>query len=109
MSAVVMSQVAPLTSDDSTNTRVPSPSPVAGNTGVEARLKLIVESAPVSLILAGPEGRILAANRAALASFAMDRPDQVVGDTFDRHVAPEDRARVAAFVANVCNGQSGSL
>jgi PAS domain S-box-containing protein len=109
MSAVVMSQAAPLASDDSSNPRVPSPGPAAANTGVEARLKLIVESAPVSLILAGPEGRILAANRAALASFAMERPDQVVGHTFDRYVAPEDRARVAAFVADVCSGQSGSL
>jgi PAS domain S-box-containing protein len=75
----------------------------------EKRLRLIIDSSPVSLVVVGPEGTVLAANRCALDAFAAQRLDQVVGHPFDRLVAPEHRANAVDFVAAVCKGTSGSL
>lgn len=75
----------------------------------EARLRLIVESAPVSLLIAGPDGRILAANWAALTLLGAERLDQVVGGGLHKLVAPEDRERVLALADRACRGEPGSL
>jgi PAS domain S-box-containing protein len=72
-------------------------------------LKLVIESAPVSLLITGPEGNVVAANRSTLTLLGVERLDQVVGGGLEELVAPEDRERLLAFVAQVCHGEPGSL
>src|SRR5262245_1210803 len=52
------------------------------DSAAERRLKLIIESAPVSLMIADPSGRVIAANRAALSLFGVERLDAIVGKDF---------------------------
>lgn len=70
---------------------------------------MIIESAPVSIVLADADGRILAANRSAMALLGAGRLDQVLGQTLETHLAPPDRARFRAFVEEVCRGKAGTL
>src|SRR5215218_9982900 len=45
----------------------------------ERRLKQIIETAPVSLVVLDEQGRLLAANRAALSLLGLERSDHLVG------------------------------
>src|SRR5262245_56952100 len=85
-----------------------TPAPTAPSAS-ERRLKLVIESAPVSLLITDAENKVLAANRAALQLFGVDRLDDVIGKTLDRLIAPADRERFVAFVGSVCRGEAGSL
>jgi PAS domain S-box-containing protein len=78
-------------------------------TPTEQRLKLIIESAPVSLIIIDSQGRTLAGNRASLALFGAARLEDVVAQNFAARVCPKDREAFVAFVTRVCQGQSESL
>jgi PAS domain S-box-containing protein len=82
--------------------------PQATSTG-ERRLKLIIEAAPVSLMILDPSGHLLAANRAALSLFGVTRLDTIVGGSVGALIALEDRDRFTAFVARVCLGEPSSI
>src|SRR5262245_14132527 len=91
-----------------------NPRPVSAKTqpsesATERRLKLIIESAPVSLMIADPSGRVLAANRAAMTLFAVERVDAIVGRDFSALVDGQDSNSFAAFIGRVCSGTSGSI
>lgn len=79
------------------------PPPAAPN-ATETRLRLIIESAPVSLTVTTNDGTILAANARALRLFGVERLDNLVGTKFDRVVDADDRAKVMAAVESVCKG-----
>ena len=70
------------------------PAPAQTQSATETRLRLIIESAPVSLTVTTPDGTILAANARALRLFQVERLENLVGTKFDRLVAADDRARV---------------
>jgi PAS domain S-box-containing protein len=75
----------------------------------ETRLRLIIESAPVSLTVTTQDGTILAANARALRLFQVERLDSLVGTKFDPLVAADDRARVVAALEGVCKGTDAHL
>ena len=79
------------------------PPPAAPN-ATETRLRLIIESAPVSLTVTTNDGTILAANARALRLFGAERLDNLIGTKFDRVAAADDRAKVMAAVDSVCKG-----
>ena len=75
----------------------------------ERRLRLVVESAPVSLCILDPEGKVLAANKAALTLLGIDRLHDVIGTALNRLVVADGRERFTTFVTNVCHGEAGTL
>lgn len=83
--------------------------PPAAPSATETRLRLIIESAPVSLTVTTNEGTVLAANARALRLFGVDRLENMVGTKFDRVVAADDRAKVMAVVDSVCKGGDAHL
>src|SRR2546425_2039568 len=87
----------------------PTPAPTVVASASERRLKLVIESAPVSLLITDPESKVLAANRAALVLLGVERLDEVIGKTLDRLVAPSDRERFVAFVGSICRGEPGTI
>jgi PAS domain S-box-containing protein len=86
-----------------------APGKHVGGSPTERRLKLIIESAPVSLVIIDAQGQTLAANRASLVLFGAARLEDVVAKNFDACVSPEDREAFIAFVTKVCQGELGSL
>ena len=84
-------------------------SPTPPSPSNEQRLRQIIESAPVSLIVITSTGQIVAANRATLALFATEDVNRVRGHDLTSFVGDEDRPQVAEFVAHVCAGQARSL
>ncbi len=83
--------------------------PAPAQSATETRLRLIIESAPVSLTVTTPDGTILAANARALRLFQVERLENLVGTKFDRLVAADDRARVMEVVESVCKGADAHL
>jgi cell division protein FtsB len=75
----------------------------------ERRLRAVIESAPVSLIVVSVDTKVLAANQAALSLLGAASLDDVRGHELTSFVSPRDREAVAYFVRRVCYGQSGSL
>lgn len=75
----------------------------------ETRLKLIIESAPASLIVASPDGTVLAANREALTLLGINRLENLLGTGLDAWVAGEDRERFRRFISQVCEGEPATL
>ena len=53
--------------------------PAPAQSATETRLRLIIESAPVSLTVTTPDGTILAANARALRLFQVERLENLVG------------------------------
>ncbi len=62
-----------LVGEEPTQTPAPAAVPPPPRPTTESRLKMIVESAPVSLAVIGPDGIVLAANRLALAIVGAER------------------------------------
>jgi PAS domain S-box-containing protein len=91
------------------STHVAASNAKSGANSAEQRLKLIIEAAPVSLMVIDRSGQVLAANRAALASFGVEQLTAIVGMPVGTLIAPEDRESFTAFVAAVCGGKPGSL
>ena len=87
----------------------PAPSPMPAPSATEARLKLIIESAPVSLTITTHDGTIVAANARALKLFAVERLEGLVGTKFDRLVATEERETVVAAMEQVCKGSDAQI
>jgi PAS domain S-box-containing protein len=83
--------------------------PPAAPSATEARLKLIIETAPVSLTITTHDGTIVAANARALKLFAVERLEGLVGTKFDRLVAAEERASVVAAMEQVCKGSDAQI
>jgi PAS domain S-box-containing protein len=83
------------------------PTPIT--TAAERRLRLIIESAPVSLIVVDKAGQVLAANRATLTLFDRRRFEDVVGMSITALAAPESHELLAAFVTRICDGEAGSV
>src|SRR5262245_28978778 len=75
----------------------------------ETRLRLIIESAPVSLTVTTQDGTILAANARALRLFQVERLDNLVGTKFDRLLAAADRSRVVGALETVYKGTDAHL
>ena len=65
----------------------------------ERRLKLIIETAPVSLMILDPSGHLLAANRAALSVSGIVRLDNILGTSVGTLIAPKDREHFTASSA----------
>jgi PAS domain S-box-containing protein len=81
----------------------------AAPSATETRLRLIIESAPVSLTVTTHDGTVLAANARALRLFGIERLEQLVGTKFDRVIAADDRGQVTAAVDGVCKGADAHL
>ena len=81
----------------------------AAPSATETRLRLIIESAPVSLTVTTPDGTVLAANARALRLFGIERLEHLVGTKFDRVIAADDRDQVVAAVDGVCKGADAHL
>src|SRR5687767_4692547 len=90
-------------------TRTGASASVPAPSATEARLKLIIESAPVSLTITTQDGTIVAANARALKLFAVERLEGLVGTKFDRLVASEERDGVVAAMEQVCKGSDAQL
>jgi PAS domain S-box-containing protein len=75
----------------------------------ETRLRLIIESAPVSLTVTTQDGTILAANARALRLFQVERLDNLVGTKFDRLISADDRQRVVGALETVYKGSDAHL
>jgi len=88
---------------------VGGPPPAAVPSATETRLRLIIESAPVSLTVTTHEGTVLAANARALRLFGVERLEHLVGTKFDRVIAADDRGQVTAAVDGVCKGADAHL
>lgn len=93
----------PRASDD-----VAAPGPAAPG-ATERRLKLIIESAPCGLMVLDPLGRILAANRAALALLGLHGPADAVGKNIGTLVGERAREPFMAFVRDVSAGATQSI
>ena len=81
----------------------------AAPSATETRLRLIIESAPVSLTVTTHDGTVLAANARALRLFGIERLEHLVGTKFDRVIAADDRGQVVAAVDGVCKGADAHL
>jgi PAS domain S-box-containing protein len=71
----------------------------------EARYRAMIEASPESIQLIAADGTVLQANAAALRMAEAD----VIGRSILDFVAPEHRARFAAFNQRVCAGHAGTL
>ena len=89
--------------------RRPATNAPSGPTAAERRLKWVIESAPVGLVITDAAGDVLAANKAALSLFGPERLDDVLKKPLSRLIAQEDRERLVGFIAEVCRGQAGTL
>jgi PAS domain S-box-containing protein len=89
--------------------RRPATNAPSGPTAAERRLKWVIESAPVGLVITDAAGDVLAANKAALSLFGPERLDDVLKKPLSRLIAQEDRERLGGFIAEVCRGQAGTL
>ena len=81
----------------------------AAPSATETRLRLIIESAPVSLTVTTQDGMILAANARAIRLFQVERLENLVGSKFDRLIAADDRPRVVATLDGVYKGEDAHL
>ena len=81
----------------------------AAPSATETRLRLIIESAPVSLTVTTQDGTILAANARALRLFQVERLEGLIGTKFDRLIAADDRSRVVGALETVYKGTDAHL
>ena len=81
---------------------------VAGRT-LEARLRVMLETAPVCLMRVAADGTILAMNLAALDMVDAERAEQLVDQSWYERVAPEAQAACRNFIERASNGENSSL
>jgi PAS domain S-box-containing protein len=77
--------------------------------GTEERLRAVIEAAPASILVATSEGRVLAANRAALTLLNVGRLEELLGSSLVERVADEERDGFRNFITAVCQGEPASL
>ena len=75
----------------------------------ELRVKGVIETAPVGLLVINDVGEVLVANQSALELFGVEQSEDLVGKALETCVAVEDSKALAGFVDRVCGGESGSL
>lgn len=75
----------------------------------EARLRAIVETAPVGLARIARDGKVLAANAAVLSMIGAMKLSQIVGKPVFTIVRAADRVNCQEFIKRVCARQPGSL
>ena len=75
----------------------------------EARLRVMLETAPVCLMRVAGDGNILAMNIAALDMVDAKRAHQVVDQSWYDRVAPDAQATCRDFIERATNGERGSL
>jgi PAS domain S-box-containing protein len=75
----------------------------------EARLRAIVETAPVGLARIARDGKVLAANAAVLSMIGASKLSEIVGKPVFTMVQGADRVNCQEFIKRVCARQPGSL
>lgn len=76
---------------------------------LEARLRVMLETAPACLMRVAGDGTILAMNIAALDLVDAERVDQVVDRSWYERVVPDAQAGCRDFIERASNGERGSL
>lgn len=90
-------------------TRNESPGSPKAYVPADERLRTIIESAPVGLILASSDGNVLAANQAALGLLGAERFSDVRGRPLSGFVVADHRQAITDLLARVCHGETDSL
>ena len=75
----------------------------------EQHLKAIINAAPLCIKLVAPGGKVLEINPAGLRMVEADSPQDVIGQSVVRLIAPESRAAYVAYHDSVCRGHGGTL
>ena len=76
---------------------------------LEARLRVMLETAPVCLMRVARDGTILAMNIAALDMVDAERPDEVVDQSWYERVVPDAQPACRDFIERASNGERGSF
>ena len=76
---------------------------------LEARLRVMLETAPACLMRVAGDGTILAMNIATLAMVDAERADQVVDQSWYERVVPDSQAACRNFIERAAHGERGSL
>ncbi|BBP04222.1 hypothetical protein TPL01_31880 [Sulfuriferula plumbiphila] len=75
----------------------------------ENRLRLIIESEPECVKLQTIDGKLLEMNPAGLALVDAERPEEIVGSSVYRFIAPAYRSAYEALTKRVFQGESGVM
>ena len=86
-----------------------APAPVTAPVRTDERLRAIIETAPVGLILASPDGDVLAANQAALALLGAERFSDVRDRPLRAFVVSEHHEALTELLGRVCHGETGAV
>ena len=76
---------------------------------LEARLRAMLETAPVCLMRVAGDGTILAMNIAALDMVEAERAEQMVDESWYERVVPDDQAACRDFIERASHGERGSF
>ena len=76
---------------------------------LEARLRAMLETAPVCLMRVAGDGTILAMNIAALDMVEAERAEQMVDESWYERVAPDAQAACRDFIERASHGERGSF
>ena len=76
---------------------------------LEARLRVMLETAPVCLMRVAGDGTILAMNIAALDMVEAERAEQVVDESWYERVVPDAQAACRDLIERASTGERGSL
>ena len=75
----------------------------------EARLRAMLETAPVCLMRVAGDGNILAMNIAALDMVEAERAEQMVDESWYERVVPDAQAACRDFIERASQGEKGSF
>ncbi len=75
----------------------------------EQQLRAIINTTPQCIKLLAPDGTVLEMNAAGLRLVEADRPEDIIGQSFFRLIAPEFRDEYQAFHDGVLQRQNGTL
>ena len=76
---------------------------------LEARLRAMLETAPVCLMKVAGDGTILAMNIAALDMVEAERAEQMVDESWYERVVSDDQAACRDFIERASHGERGSF
>jgi PAS domain S-box-containing protein len=76
---------------------------------LEARLRAMLETAPVCLMRVAGDGTILAMNIAVLDMVEAERAEQIVDESWYERVVPDDQAACRDFIERASHGERGSF
>jgi PAS domain S-box-containing protein len=75
----------------------------------ESRYKMLFDAIPESVLLIGPDNRVVAANRASARLYGYESPQQLVGFDTRMLIAGKDRERAAQIQTKVLQGEEGPV